>query len=229
MCDETFWNVRRRKTQEKSSLPAGCATRPSETSREDTHRRKAFCMRDVPRDILKRHKKIHTGENPFTCRMCQYTFWNIMRRYTQEKSLLPTGCVTRPLSIGLTRNVTQDQSPLPAGYAMRHSETSWEDTYRRKTLCLQDVRRGILKCQVKIHKEEKPFACEMSQDIFWNITRSYTQEKSPLPAGSAMGHSEMTREDTHRRKALWCRMCDNTFLIVMWKYTQEKSHLLCWS
>ena len=43
-------------------MPAGCVTRHSETSQEDTHRRKVIFLPDVPRDILKYHEKRHTGE-----------------------------------------------------------------------------------------------------------------------------------------------------------------------
>ena len=250
MCDKTFWNITRRYTQKKSHLPPGCTKRHSEISREETHRRKALCLQDVSRDTLKRHEKIHTEEKPFACTMYQETFWNVTRRYTQEKSLLPVGYATRPLLIGTTRNFmrryTQDKSPLPAGYEMRHSEVSWEDTNKRKALCLQDVRRDILKHQVEIHTAEKPFACRMCDKTFWNIMRRYTQERSPMPAGVATRHFEILGEDTQRRKALFlqdvpqdilkchkkihigekpfaCKMCDEKFWNVKWWDTQEKS------
>ena len=144
------------------------------------------------------------------------------------------------------RRYTQDKSPLPAGYEMRHSEVSWKETKKRKALCLQDVRRDILKHQVEIHKGEKPFACRMCDKTFWNIMRRYTQEKSPMPAGVATKHFEILGEDTQRRKALFlqdepqdilnghkkihigekpftCRMCDKKIWNVKWWDTQEKS------
>ena len=60
-------------------------------------------------------------------------------------------------------------------------EISWEDTQRRKALCLQDVRWDILKCLAGIHIGEKPFTSMM-----WCATR----------------HSETSWEGTHERKAL---------------------------
>ena len=41
--------------------------------------------------ILKYHE-IHTGQKPFSCRMCKEKVWNVMGRYTQEKCLLLAGC-----------------------------------------------------------------------------------------------------------------------------------------
>ena len=224
MCDETFWNIMRRYTREKSPLPAGCvkrhsvniirytqergdvgqdlcqsemsckdthdksplsagsATKHSETSLVDTHKIKSLCLQDIRRDILKHQEKIHKGENPFACRMCDKTFWNITRRYTQKKSHLPPGCTKR------------------------HSEISREEIHRRKALCLQDVSRDTLKRHEKIHTEEKPFACTMYQETFWNVTRRYTQEKSLLPVGYA------TRP-----------LLIGTTRNFMWRYTQDKS------
>ena len=60
-------------------------------------------------------------------------------------------------------------------------EMSREDKHRRKALYLQDL---------------------MCNQTLQNITRRYTQEKSPLPAGCATRHSETSREDKHRRKAI---------------------------
>ena len=156
MCKETFWNITIRYTREKRHLPEGCVKEHSvnvmrrihtgekpfacgmcdetffqsdrpEMSCEDTHRIKALCLQDVWQDILKHHEKIHTREKPFACRMCDKTFWNISRRYTQKKGHLSPGCTKR------------------------HSEMSLEDTHSRKPLCLQDVSRDILKHHEKIH------------------------------------------------------------------------------
>ena len=90
--DNSFWNIIRRYTQDKIPMPAGCATRYFEKSGEDTQRKKALCLQDVWRNILKHHEKIHTEEKPFASRMYQETFWNVTRRDTQEKSSLPAGC-----------------------------------------------------------------------------------------------------------------------------------------
>ena len=68
---------------------------------------------------------------------------------------------------------------MPVGCVTRHSETSQEDTHRRKAICLLDVPRYILKCHEKIHTGE-----------------------SHLPPGCTKRHSEMSQEETYRRKAL---------------------------
>ena len=162
--------------------------------------------------------------------MCQETFWNIMRRYTQEKSPLPVGYATRSLLIGSTRNVmrryTQVKSPLPAGYAMKHSETWSLDTLKRKALSLLDVWRDILKHQAKINTEEKPFACGMCQDTFWNITIEDTYRRKAICLQDVRQDILKLHEKIHTRQKIYaCRMCNDTFWNVRQKNTQEKSLL----
>ena len=84
---------------------------------------------------------------------------------------------------------------MPARVAIRHFEIFGEGTHSRKALFLQDVPQDILKCHKKIHLAgEKP------------------------PAGCAMKNSEMSSNETHRRKA--CRMCDKIFV----NRTDQKRH-----
>ena len=179
MCDETFWNVRWRYTQERSPLPVGC---------------------DVQRDILKHHDKIHKGEKPFAWRMCQGTFCKCYEKNTHRRK---TFCLW-----DVWRDLFQSDRP----------EMSCEDTHRIKALCLQDVWQDILKHHEKIHTREKPFACRMCDETFWKVTRRCKQDKSPLPAGFATRHFEMSREDTHKRKACW--IYDETFV----NRTDQKCH-----
>ena len=105
--------------------------------------------------------------------MCDETFGNIMKINTGE-------------------------NPLPTGCVIRHSETSWEDTHKRKALCLQELQWDILKYRQR-----------------------YTKEKSHFPEGCVTRLSEMSQEDKHRRKVY--RMCDEKSWNVKWRDTQEKS------
>ena len=140
---------------------------------QDTYRMKALCLRDMIWDILKHHVKIQTREKLNACRMCDETFGNIMKINTGE-------------------------NPLPTGCVIRHSETSWEDTHKRKALCLQELQWDILKYRQR-----------------------YTKEKSHFPEGCVTRLSEMSQEDKHRRKVY--RMCDEKYWNVKWRDTQEKS------
>ena len=58
-------------------MPARVAIRHFEILGEDTQRRKALFLQDVPQDILKCHKKIRIGEKLFACRMYDKKFWNV--------------------------------------------------------------------------------------------------------------------------------------------------------
>ena len=60
--------------KDKNPLTPGSATRHSEKPLEHTHKIKSLFLQDVQRDILKRQEKIHKGEKPFACRMCDETF-----------------------------------------------------------------------------------------------------------------------------------------------------------
>ena len=148
--------------------------------------------------------------------MCDKTFWNIMRRYKQEKSSMLAGCATR------------------------HFETSGGDTHRRKALCLQDVRQDILKHHEKIHTREKPYACRSCNETFWNIGKDTQRRKAIFlkdvsqdfpkchkkinigekSTGCATRNPEMSSEETHRRKAY--RMCDEIFVDRTDQKRQEK-------
>ena len=217
-----------RMCEEKSPLRAGCDVQRDILKREDTHGRKALCVQGVSRDIL-----LTSWED--THRRKAFCLWDVGQEICQSE---------------MSCKDTHDKSPLPAGSGTIHSETSLEDTHKIKSLCLQDVRRDILKSQGKIHKGKKPFACRMCDEIFWNITRRYTQKKSHLPQGCTKSHSEMSREETHRRKALCLqdvsryilkrhekiniekktfafKMYQETFWNVMRRYIQEKSIFAC--
>ena len=153
-----------------------------------------------------------------------------MRRYTQEKSPLPVGYATRSLLIGSTRNVmrryTQVKSPLPAGYAMKYSETLSVDTPKRKALSLLDVWRDILKHQAKINTEEKPFACGMCQDTFWNITIEDTYRRKAICLQDVRQDILKLHEKIHTRQKIYaCRMCNDTFWNVRQKTHKRKA---CW-
>ena len=133
----------------------------------------------------------------------------------------------------------QDESPLSAGYDMRHSETSCEDTNKRKAQCLQDVRRDIMK--INTGENPLPTGCVIRhsetswedthkrkalclQELQWDILKyrqRYTKEKSHFPEGCVTRLSEMSQEDKHRRKVY--RMCDEKSWNVKWRDTQEKS------
>ena len=114
------------------------------------------------RDILKHHEKVHMGEKSFACRMCQETFCKHHEKiYTGEGDVGQDLCQSE-----MSCKDTHDKSPLSAGSATRHSETSLVDTHKIKSLCLQDIRRDILKHQEKIHKGENPFACRMCDKTF---------------------------------------------------------------
>ena len=150
-------NVMRRYTQEKSPLPAGCVTRNSEMSCEDTHRRKACRMCDetfvsrtdqkcyekmctgqkplacgmcneafVNWTYHKCHVKIHAGEKPFACMMCDMTYWNITRRYTQEKkSVCFTNLCSPP---NVARKLHSCSNMLKQNPQMQCLSTTWAET-----------------------------------------------------------------------------------------------------
>ena len=88
-------------------------------------------------------------------------------------------------------------------------DTFWnitiEDTYRRKAICLQDVRQDILKLHEKIHTRQKIYACRMCNDTFWNVRQRNTQEKSLLDVRQDLCKQywpEMSQENLHRRKTI---------------------------
>ena len=180
MCDETFGNIMKINTGE-NPLPTGCVIRHSETSWEDTHKRKALCLQELQRDILK-----------------------YRQRYTKEKSHFPEGCVTRlsemsqedkhrrkvyrmcdEKSWNVKWRDTQEKSLQDVRWDLCRSdgpETSRENVQRRKTILCGKYNETFFyqtdqKCQAKIHTGEKPFACRMCDEIFWNFTWRYTQEK----------------------------------------------------
>ena len=75
MWDKTFANQEcLAKIHMIKALSAGSATRNSETSLVDEHKIKTLCLQAIRQDILKHQAKIHKGENPFACRMCDKTF-----------------------------------------------------------------------------------------------------------------------------------------------------------
>ena len=94
----------------------------------------------------------------------------------------------------------------PTGCAMRSLSIGRTRNVKRK--CAEE------KNHLYVGSAMSPFSIRPTR----NVRRRYTQEKSPLPAGCVTRNSEMSCEDTHRRKA--CRMCDETFV----SRTDQKSH-----
>ena len=114
--------------------PAGYAMIPLSIGQtrnvmRNVHRRKTIWMWDVQRDLCKSVLPEMSCEDkhrikPSSCMMCEETFWNVTRRYTQEKSHLLYWSLLAP-NCGKKISCSNMLKP---NHQMKYLSTTWTET-----------------------------------------------------------------------------------------------------
>ena len=102
---------------------------------------------------LKRHMRTHTGKNPFSCSVCSISF-------TQSRPLrrhMLTHTVVKPFSCSVC-----DKGFIESGELKRHMRTHTGEKPFSCSVCEKSfTQSGSLQMHMRIHTGEKPFSCSV--------------------------------------------------------------------
>ncbi|XP_050435165.1 zinc finger protein 888-like [Adelges cooleyi] len=176
---------------------------------------------------IKIHKRIHTGEKPFKCNICEKKFGQISHLKTHER----IHTAEKPFKCDVCEKTFSHQSALKRHARIHTGEKPFKCDVCEKTFSLQQS----LKKHERIHTGEKPYKCVVCEKTFSqqthlkNHARIHTEEK-PFKCDVCekcfnIQSNLKVHERTHTgEKPFKCDVCEKCFNIQSNLKVHERTH-----
>ncbi|XP_050420156.1 zinc finger protein ZFP2-like isoform X1 [Adelges cooleyi] len=163
---------------------------------------------------IKIHKRIHTGEKPFKCNICEKKFGQISHLKTHER----IHTAEKPFKCDVCEKTFSHQSALKRHARIHTGEKPFKCDVCEKTFSHQSA----LKTHARIHTGEKPFKCNICEKTFSHQSalkthaRIHTGEKPFKCNICEKKFGQISHLKTHERihtaeKPFKCDVCEKTF------------------